>query len=251
MGLGYWGGRLPLLNATTSAWLRFAVHWRRGYLKSKNRIRNALARHRPVAVNPADSRAQLQRWLAQGFDKLNIGGGTKNLEGFVNVDFVPHGAQREIVANILDLAFVPDQCLSQVHSNHVIEHLTDDQLVEQLKQYRRVLRSGGRVSLRCPNALSAAYAFWFEPILEDRRDAFVSLGFPRDEDFRNPADRWLHRDLYGFLHWIYGDVGNPRNEHLNMITPTMIRRHLEAAGFEILIMTEPEALNIVAVAANP
>jgi hypothetical protein len=98
--------------------------------------------------------------------------------------------------------------------------------------------------------LGAAYAFWFGAALEQDREQFVASGFPPDEDFGTPQDRWLENDFYGLLHWFYGDAGNIRNQHLSRLTPSKVARALETAGFAIVRMTEPEALNIVVVATK-
>jgi hypothetical protein len=153
-----------------------------------------------------------------------------------------------VVANILDLSFVPDACVSQVHTNHVVEHLTGEELRIQLRQWHRILKPSGRVTLRCPNALGGAYGFWFEPVIETGKADFVALGFPQDEDFGNPKDRWVHKDLFGLVHWFYGDVGNIENQHLSILTPKNLMSLLTEAHFELLKVAESEAMNIVIVA---
>lgn len=222
-----------------------AVRWRIVSRRFLNRLRK-----RSVATaTPPEAGDALRTWLERGDLRLNVGGGPKNLEGFVNIDFVRYaGVQRQLVANILDLGFVPAGAIAQVHSNHVIEHLTEEQMMAQLREYHRILRPGGLLTLRCPNALGVAYGFWFEPILETDRDEFIRLGFPADEDLSSPADRWAHKDIFATLHWFLGDMGNVENEHLTLVTPTRIRWALESAGFEILKAADPEALNIVVVA---
>jgi SAM-dependent methyltransferase len=194
----------------------------------------------------------MRRWLAAGYTKINVGGGEKNLEGYLNIDFVPHGGvTRELVANILDLSFIPDHSLTQVHSNHVLEHLSWEQLGNHLSDCRRILRPGGILSLRCPNALGVSYAFFFEPILETDREVFIEIGFPSDETFGSLDDTWGHKDVHGFLHWIYGDLGNPENQHLVRLTPTVIAGLLAYHGFALKKLSVPEAINIVAVASIP
>ena len=184
-----------------------------------------------------------------GYDKLNIGGGRKNLRGFVNIDFISHPeVEREIIGNILDLSFVPDSRISQIHSNHVIEHLSPDVFLDQLRQWHRMLKPSGIITIRCPNALGVCYGFIFTPVPEANRREFLDLGFPDDEEFHNSLDDWYHHDLYGFVHWLYGDVGNPANQHLNLLTPTNLRKAIESAGFEILKSTDPETSNIITVA---
>jgi len=196
-----------------------------------------------------EARLKLDDFLSKGFDKVNMGGGPKNLEGFFNIDFVAHAnVDREIVANVLDLSFVPSNSVSHVHSNHLLEHLTEEQISAQFMSYHRILKHGGMLTIRCPNALGACYGFWCEPVIETGKQEFIDLGFPADENFENLEDKWMHEDLYGLLHWLYADVGNPENQHLTLVTPTKLSKWLDATGFRLLKMTEPEAVNIVVVA---
>lgn len=248
MAYGFWGSRVPIGNYVFSKIVFIAVRWRIFSRQLKNGLKRLLRPKPACLINTTLTAQTMKNWLESGYEKLNIGGGPKNLDGFLNIDFVAHpNVEREVVANILDLSFVPTNSILQVHSNHVLEHLTDKQLVEQLKEYHRILKSGGLLSVRCPNALGMAYGFWFEPILEKDREAFVAIGFPKEENFGDPADKWVHKDLYGLCHCFWGDVGNMENQHLNIITPSYIRERIESAGFQILKMTKPEALSIVIV----
>ena len=251
MAYGLWGSRAPIGNYLFSKMLFAGVRWRILSRRFINGLKGLL-RPKPVClVNDASTAQAMKNWLDKGYQKLNIGGGPKNLTGFVNVDFVCHtNVEREVVANILDLSFVPTDSIVQVHTNHVLEHLTDQQLGEQLREYHRVLKSDGLVSIRCPNALGMAYGFWFEPVLEEDQQSFVEMGFPQEESFGNPRDRWFHKDIYGVCHCFWGDVGNIENQHLNIITPSYLRERIESMGFRLLKMTRPEALNIVLLATK-
>lgn len=251
MAGGYWGSRFPIGNLVCSKFVFAAAAWRVFACRQKNALKR-LVRGRPEClVNGPATREAFRRYLGTGCDKLNIGGGNKDLAGFLNIDFVSSDqVSRQVVANILDLSFIPNGCASQIHCNHLLEHLTADQLRQQLNEYHRILLPQGRLTVRCPNALGAAYGFWFGAILEEDREAFVTAGFPADEDFGNPADRWLDRDFYALLHWFHGDVGNIRNQHLNRITPSALANSLAEAGFDVVKMTAPEAVNIAVVAAR-
>jgi|GEM_PF-3290089 len=249
MANGYWGSRLPIGNFLCSRFIVTALRWRLFTCRVKNAVRRFIHPGRECVQNDQRTRETLECWFREGYDKLNIGGGSKNLEGFVNLDFVFFPAvKRQVVANILDLSFVPESSVSHLHSNHVLEHLTPEELANHLHECHRVLKPEGMLTARCPNALGAAYAFWFGAVIEQERDEFVAGGFPADEDFGNPKDNWIERDLYGLMHWLYGDVGNVRNQHLNRITPSMLAGSLQQAGFTIVKMTRPEAINIAVVA---
>lgn len=217
-----------------------------------NRVKTSF--RNPAA--PSADRALLERrfehYASLGIRKLNIGGGAKSLDGFINIDFVQHpSVEREIRADILDLEFIPRESVEQIHSNHVLEHLREKDMGAQLRRYFEVLIPGGLLTIRCPNALGAAFAFWFPPVHEQGRAEFVALGYPEQEDFGGAADAWAHRDLFGTLHWFFGDAGNPANQHLSVVTPSRLRERVAGAGFRILKCTDPEALNIVLAAVKP
>jgi hypothetical protein len=252
MAHGWWGSRFPVGNLLSSKLVRLLVRYRLSSQRFRSRI-TLLRKQRPAvhSTNTSATADEMEKWLNGGFDKLNIGGGARNLAGFINVDFVRHeSVEREIVANALDLSFVPSSRISQIHTSHMLEHLRADDISRQLEQYYRILKPDGILTIRVPNTLGAAYAFWFEPILESDREEFVLSGYPRDEAFGDPRDGWLHRDLYGLLHWFYGEVGNPANEHLTRITPSWLQDQLRTAGFRINKISKPETLNIVVVAGK-
>ena len=245
MANGWWGSRIPVINLLLSNFIFICVRFRIIICRFKNLIKNKKVK----IINDTLTTIALNTWIDQGFDKINVGGGAKNLEGFFNIDFVHHpDVKREVVANILDLSFIPSGSMKHIHSNHVLEHLTEQQLQEQLLSYYRILTDGGYLTIRCPNALGASFGFWFEPILEKEREKFIALGFPCDESFGKHEDKWLHKDFFGLLHWFYGDMGNIENQHLTIITPTKIKGYIDRAGFKLLVISEPEALNIVLVA---
>ena len=241
-------GYYPVVNILMSNLVFLTFRYRRWQLRTHYRFKKNEVP--PVQlINSEQTRDSFLDFLQKGFDKLNIGGGRKNFEGFINLDFVKHPeVEREVVANILDLAFVPDNSCSHLHSNHLVEHITQDQLDVHLKECARILKQGGRLSLRCPNALGVSYGFFFEVQQEKDHEEFLKLGFPKEEEFCNPLDGWYHQDLYGFYHWINAFTGNRENEHLNIITPTKIKRTVEQAGFRVLKMTDPETSNIVLIA---
>jgi len=223
--------------------------FRLAWLSLCNRVKRLFIPPKITLENALSTQVALKRFLDEGYNKLNIGGGPKNLEGFINIDFVTYpNVQRQVIANILDSAFIPDKAAAHIHSNHVIEHLTHTEIINQLREWHRILKDEGLLTIRCPNALGVAYGFWFEPIIENHQDEFIKLGFPPDEDFGNPDDRWFHKDFFGLIHWFYGDVGNLTNQHLIRLTPSMLLSLLVEQGFNVLKMAEPESINIVVVA---
>jgi len=259
MSNGFWRNKYPIINYFATNFINcivtniifLAIRYRITSLKIKNKIR-PVTRYKQVNIaNDTNIDDDFKKLLQRGYEKINIGGGNKNLKGYINIDFVySPSVKNQIVANILDLSFIKNESLAQVHSNHVIEHLCASDLQKQAYEWYRILRKDGILTIRCPNILGAAYGFWFTPILENNKEEFVRLGFPPDEVFCDKNDIWLHKNLFGLVHWFYGDVGNVTNQHLNQITPTKLQNVLHSAGFKIVKMTEPEALNIVVIAVK-
>ena len=192
---------------------------------------------------------ELKRYYNAGFRKLNLGGGSRNLEGFINIDFVSHPeVEKEIIADIRNLEFIPSGSVEHIHSNHVIEHLSEQNLHAHLVECYRILLADGLLTIRCPNALGVSYGFFFGFVPEERKIQFLEAGYPADELFSNPADDWYVKDFFAFLHWIYGDVGNPENQHLSILTPTKLKSLIIKAGFKIVRISDPEWSNIIIVA---
>ncbi len=82
--------------------------------------------------------------------KLNVGCGFDKREGYVNVDsdrrFSP-----DIIANGAKLDMFEDNSVDVVECYHLFEHLTFSDAVDALKEWHRVLKKGGKLSLELPN----------------------------------------------------------------------------------------------------
>ena len=132
--------------------------------------------------------------------KVNLGCGTKKREGFVNVDIANKGA-----AVLLDVAKDDwpwgDGTVDEVHSYHLIEHLTECDGKAVTAKTFRALRSGGRVVIECPD---------LEKICRD---------YPRS----TRKGRW---GMYGISRW-----GDPMRHRFGYCGPTLALL-LSQAGFK-------------------
>ena len=84
--------------------------------------------------------------------RLHIGCGRKHLRGWINIDrYVwgyPGAADAVMQARIL--AF-PDNSIDRIFSSHMVEHMLPWEFKDALRTWHRVLKPGGKLSLRCPN----------------------------------------------------------------------------------------------------
>ncbi|MEL6349089.1 MAG: methyltransferase domain-containing protein [Myxococcota bacterium] len=106
----------------------------------------------PTAEASSSSAAEtIAAWRAAGAPvRLHLGAGPEKRKGWLNVDVNP-GYHPEIVAEADQLPMVPDGVVDEIESHHLFEHLHYSQAIAALKEWRRVLRPGGKVSLELPN----------------------------------------------------------------------------------------------------
>lgn len=109
--------------------------------------------------------------------KLNLGCGNKvypREDNWVNVDVVPIEVPHEDFSEITsegipegtlpvfhqslleNLRDIDDNVADEIHGYHIIEHFYADELVDILKEWKRVLKPGGRICLEQPDVLKCA-----------------------------------------------------------------------------------------------
>lgn len=86
---------------------------------------------------------------APGALKLNLGCGSKRVEGHVGVDIGPGADVTMDVGEFL--AALPAASVQAIYSRHFLEHVAPDALVPLLRQMDRVLRPGGTLRLIVPH----------------------------------------------------------------------------------------------------
>ena len=79
--------------------------------------------------------------------RLNLGSGCRNVVGYTNVDLDPRA---DVNSDIRTLPF-DDDSADEVMAIHVIEHFYRWEVLDVLKEWRRVLKPGGLLVLECPD----------------------------------------------------------------------------------------------------
>lgn len=129
--------------------------------------------------------------------RLNLGCGDKLLPGYVNVDVAPSrlGKSPDVLCDLHALSPFPSDSADEVLAVHVVEHFWRWEVIDIIKEWRRVLKPGGKIILECPNLISACQEFLADPDRaagagpEGQRSMWVFYGDPK---WRDPlmVHRW-------------------------------------------------------------
>lgn len=109
--------------------------------------------------------------------KLHLGCGGRRLEGYINIDLRKTTAT-DLVCNIRKLPY-PDNSVELIETYHVIEHLPRHDLPKALKEWFRVLVTGGVLIVECPD-FDKAVKEYIEGNEERINNIFGLQRFPGD-----------------------------------------------------------------------
>lgn len=139
--------------------------------------------------------------------RIHLGSGDKHWPGFVNVDMIGGDVQ----SDVRKLVF-PDESAEEIHAIHLFEHLHRMEAEKALIEWKRVLKSGGKLALEMPCL--------------DKVITHMAAGNP---DFRMT------------MFALYGDVriGRPEMLHQWCWSKKEIVTVFESAGFTEIEVTEP------------
>jgi len=154
--------------------------------------------------------------------KLNLGCGKKILENYDNID-LNNKDPRVIKCDIRTLSQYENNSVDEILLNNVLEHLANKDLRPSLKEWNRILKNGGILSIQVPNAIGAVKAF-----LENRLN---TTGFARHYKNWSPEEV-VFQMLYGRAD-ILGDNDPIECQHMTGFCYNRLKRFLEECGFKI------------------
>jgi len=145
--------------------------------------------------------------------KLHLGCGIKKLPNWINID--KYNDHADVKADIVSLSGYNN--VDEIYTSHTVEHLLPQEFKEALLKWYHILKPGGTLTIRCPNAL-----FWIQKWL-DATD---------EQRYSNPD----------ILVGILGSVTRgPEYYHHNLFTLDILKRYLTEAAFTILECREVTA----------
>lgn len=84
--------------------------------------------------------------------KIDLGCGDHCPAGYVGIDFKEHN--QAIYWDVRDGIPLPDNSVTNIHTSHFVEHLTDSELANLWVEILRVCQLGAVIDIRCPHSSS-------------------------------------------------------------------------------------------------
>jgi len=150
-----------------------------------------------------------------GVVKLNLGSGSKTIDGFTNCDLYPAAGVDEIFS--MDDIPYADRSVDEISSEHALEHLPRLQAEKAIKEMARVIKKGGKLILKVPDLEECCKAFLENPRLQEPWYMHTIYGV---QDYRDDKTQLQHKVNYGQIHY-------------TGFTESRMRRLLIEAGFTI------------------
>jgi SAM-dependent methyltransferase len=139
----------------------------------------------------------------------------------------------DILASIVSMPMIEEEHFDAVYCAHCLEHLYLHEVPMAIGEFHRVLKPGGLLMLQTPNLHALAGA-----IAEDKVEWIL---------YQSDAGPITVLDMI-FGHRASVAMGNRAMAHHSGFTPKSMLRHLERAGFELVVCKPDNALNLWATA---
>lgn len=81
--------------------------------------------------------------------KLNLGCWKFKMDGWVNIDIDP-SVEPDVIMDATHLAY-EDNSIEEIYAGHLLEHLTMNEGVSALREWKRVLIPGGKITITVPD----------------------------------------------------------------------------------------------------
>jgi len=138
--------------------------------------------------------------------KLHLGCGGNLFKGWVNVDKY---CGCDLRVDVVKLPGVRQDSVTEIYTCHMVEHLSPNQFRRGLVRWYKVLKKGGIIVIRCPDA-GVKMKNWLKATDKER----------------------LSEKKY--KHSILGLQTSPGQYNRNLMTVGMLKLYVEEAGFKVL-----------------
>lgn len=112
--------------------------------------------------------------------RINLGAGDKYWPGFTNIDCV---GDQDIISDVTSLPMIESESIAEIHAIHVFEHLPRLQVLDILKEWRRILMPEGLLVMEMPSMDKIAQ-FIVNGANNPRLTMLGIFGDPREENIK-------------------------------------------------------------------
>jgi len=153
--------------------------------------------------------------------KINLGSGHDYREGYLNLDLDPN-VRSDLTADARDLRMFHDESVEEVNAEHLIEHFSYQDFEKALREWKRILKHGGKLIIECPDLEALCKAF----IEGDYEQRWISWPYK--------GDGW-----WSIRTHLYGKQDRPLQFHLSGYDKWSLEVKLRSEGFRDIAFTEP------------
>lgn len=159
------------------------------------------------------NRDKLNRSIAQGVVKVNLGCGHLPKDDYINVDMRDLDGV-DIIADVRNIPF-ETKSIDELYLSHVIEHFTEVDMENYILPYwHSLLKSGGKITIICPN---------WGAMLEGYAKGEVSFEVLKEITF--------------------GSQEYEGNQHYNMFSPESLTKLMNKIGFSHVKVVDEKRVN--------
>lgn len=157
---------------------------------------------------------------------LEIGPGESRIDGFETINIVKN-SNTDYIGDATKRINFPAETFDVLYASHVLEHTPWYLLDKTIKEWARVLKSGGVLEIWVPDGLKVAKAFCDAE--SGVSNDFMHDGWYRFNEDKDPA-KWFSGRIFS-----YGDGNGTRghyNFHLAAFSERFLKKLFIEAGFE-------------------
>uniref|UniRef100_A0A6C0LXG7 Methyltransferase type 11 domain-containing protein n=1 Tax=viral metagenome TaxID=1070528 RepID=A0A6C0LXG7_9ZZZZ len=159
--------------------------------------------------------------------KIHLGCGRTHLEGWLNLDWDKCGNEKTIIADLRKPLNFSNNVVDFIFSEHVIEHFTEIQGYNILKEAYRILKKGGVFRVICPD---------LELYLKVYQNWNDSTQNKNIKQLFNTKEQWLNYAMIGESNWrgpnlLCKNTNYNSDGHKFIYTTEDIKRKSKKIGF--------------------
>lgn len=165
--------------------------------------------------------------------KLNLGSGKKRIKGFKNVDALEWEGLTDVIQDLTDIPYnFKTNSVDEIIAIEVLEHISFRKTVPVLREWHRILKENGKITIQVPAIDKMCEMF------ANKEICYCVAHKPNTlEDARGKKDCWdcEGRGKVNPNRWKIAFTGAQKHSfdtHRNVFTKDSLEESLRCAGFE-------------------